>query len=90
MLGTALTLRPKTVDGVYQEIWGTLIAYNLIRLEIAKAALTVKCEPTEVSFISDRPVFFKIATNHFGAKLFFKKLTRGLMKVGSKKRFGSL
>lgn len=51
MLGTALTLRSKTADGVYQEIWGTLIAYNLIRLEIAKAALTVKCEPTEVSFI---------------------------------------
>lgn len=51
MLGTALTLRSKTVDGVYQEIWGTLIAYNLIRLEIAKAALVVKCEPTEVSFI---------------------------------------
>ena len=36
---------------MYQEIWGTLIAYNLVRLEIAKAALTVKCEPTEVSFI---------------------------------------
>ena len=51
MLGTALTLRSKTVDGAYQEIWGTLIAYNLIRLEIAKAALEVKCEPTEVSFI---------------------------------------
>jgi hypothetical protein len=51
MLGTALTLRSKTTDGVYQEIWGTLIAYNLIRLEIAKAALAVKCEPTEVSFI---------------------------------------
>jgi hypothetical protein len=51
MLGTALTLRSKTVDGVYQEIWGTLTAYNLIRLEIAKAALAVKCEPTEVSFI---------------------------------------
>lgn len=51
MLGTALTLRSKNKDGVYQEIWGTLIAYNLIRLEIAKAALTVKCEPIEVSFI---------------------------------------
>jgi hypothetical protein len=51
MLGTALTLRSKTVEGVYQEIWGTLIAYNLIRLEIAKAALVVKCAPTEVSFI---------------------------------------
>lgn len=51
MLGTTLTLRSKTTDGVYQEIWGTLIAYNLVRLEIAKAALTVKCEPTEVSFV---------------------------------------
>lgn len=51
MLGTALTLRSKKADGVYQEVWGTLIAYNLIRLEIAKAALTAKCEPTEVSFI---------------------------------------
>ena len=51
MLGAKLTLRSKTVDGVYQEIWGTLIAYNLIRLEIAKAALVAKCEPTEVSFV---------------------------------------
>lgn len=51
MLGAALTLRSKTVDGVYQEVWGTLIAYNLVRLEIAKAALTVKCDPMEVSFI---------------------------------------
>lgn len=51
MLGSALTLRSRTVGGVYQEIWGALTAYNLIRLEIAKAALSVKCEPTEVSFI---------------------------------------
>jgi len=51
MLGAALTLRSKTVEGIYQEIWGTLTAYNLIRLEIAKAALAVKCEPSEVSFI---------------------------------------
>lgn len=51
MLGKTLALRSKTVDGVYQEIWGTLIAYNLIRLEISKAALAVECAPTEVSFI---------------------------------------
>jgi len=51
MLGMSLTLRSKTIEGVYQEIWGTLTAYNLIRLEIAKAALSVKCEPTEISFI---------------------------------------
>jgi len=51
MMGMALTLRSRTVEGVYQEIWGALTAYNLIRLEIAKAALEVKCEPTEISFI---------------------------------------
>jgi hypothetical protein len=51
MLGRALTLRSKTIDGVYQEIWGTLTAYNLIRLEMAKAALAVKCDPTEISFV---------------------------------------
>lgn len=51
MLGMALTLRSRTVEGVYQEIWGALTAYNLVRLEIAKAALAVKCEPAEISFI---------------------------------------
>jgi hypothetical protein len=51
MLGTALTLRLKTVDGARQKIWGTLIICKLIRLEIGKAALVVKCAPSEVSFI---------------------------------------
>jgi hypothetical protein len=51
MLGNALTLRSQTVDGVYQEIWGCLIAYNLVRLEIAKAALEAQCAPTDISFI---------------------------------------
>ena len=51
MLVKALTLRSNSVDGVCQEMWGTLIAYNLIRLEIAKAAKEAKCEPTQVSFI---------------------------------------
>ena len=51
MIGMALTLRSKTVDGVQQEIWGALTAYNLVRLEIAKAALEAKCAPTDISFI---------------------------------------
>jgi hypothetical protein len=50
MLGSALTLRSMSVEGTEQEIWGALIAYNLIRLEIAKAAIEAKCEPTQVSF----------------------------------------
>lgn len=51
MLKKALTLRSKSVEGIHQETWGTLIAYNLIRLEIAKAAASAKCEATKVSFI---------------------------------------
>lgn len=50
MMGTALTLRSMTVDGTEQEIWGAMIAYNLIRIEIAKAAMEAKCEPTDISF----------------------------------------
>lgn len=52
MLGSALTLRSMSVEGTEQEIWGAMIAYNLIRLEIAKAALEAKCEPTRISFTS--------------------------------------
>ena len=51
MMGMALTLRSQTAKGIYQEIWGAAIAYNLIRLEIAKAALEAGCAPTNISFI---------------------------------------
>ncbi len=51
MMGVALTLRSQTVAGVQQEIWGAMIAYNLVRLEIAKAALEAECAPTDISFV---------------------------------------
>jgi len=51
MLVMELTLRSQTVDGVYQEFWGALIAYNLVRLEMAKAALEAGCAPEQLSFI---------------------------------------
>jgi hypothetical protein len=51
MLGMELTLRSHTVQGVYQELWGALIAYNLIRLEIAQAALDAGHAPNDLSFI---------------------------------------
>ena len=34
-----------------QEIWGALIAYNLVRLEMAKVAIEAKVEPTDLSFL---------------------------------------
>ncbi len=51
MLGSALTLRSMSVEGTEQEIWGAMIAYNLIRIEMAKAALEAKCEPISISFL---------------------------------------
>lgn len=51
MLGMELTLRSRTVDGVCQEIWGALIAYNLIRREMASAAREAKLAPTDMSFV---------------------------------------
>jgi hypothetical protein len=51
MMGMALSLRSHDVETTRQEIWGILIAYNLIRLEMARAAVQVKCAPTEISFI---------------------------------------
>lgn len=51
MLGEALTLRSRLPEGVHQEIWGALIAYNLVRLEIAKAAMEARVAPTDLSFL---------------------------------------
>lgn len=51
MLGDALTLRSHSPEGVNQEIWGALIAYNLVRLEIAKAASQARVAPTDLSFL---------------------------------------
>ena len=51
MLGDALTLRSQQPAGIKQEIWGALIAYNLVRLEMAKAAIAAKVEPTDLSFL---------------------------------------
>lgn len=51
MLGDSLTLRSQQPEGVKQEIWGALIAYNLVRLEMAKAAIAAQVEPTDLSFL---------------------------------------
>jgi hypothetical protein len=51
MLAEALTLRSGLPEGVNQEIWGALIAYNLVRLEISKAALCAGVAPTDLSFL---------------------------------------
>lgn len=51
LLGEALTLRSQTVAGIRQELWGVMIAYNLVRRELAHAASEAGVTPTRLSFI---------------------------------------
>lgn len=51
MLQNRLTLRSKTPDLVRQELWGVLLAYNLLRFQMAQMAYSLKgVEPNELSF----------------------------------------
>jgi hypothetical protein len=51
MLARQETIRSKTPRGVRQEIWGIAIAYNLVRLEMERAAAEAKVEPNRISFV---------------------------------------
>jgi hypothetical protein len=44
-------IRSKKRDGVEQELWGILLAYNLVRLEMERVAKVAKVEPTRISFV---------------------------------------
>lgn len=48
---TKQPLRSKTPKRVHQEIWGVLIAYNLIRLEMERIADEANVKPTRISFV---------------------------------------
>ncbi|HEY9207434.1 MAG TPA: IS4 family transposase [Acidovorax sp.] len=52
MLRQAMTLRSQQPDGVKQELWATLLMYNLIRLEITSIADEAKVAPCRISFIT--------------------------------------
>ncbi len=52
MLNREECLRSKSPDSVTQEIWGVLIAYNLVRFEMEQAALEVAVEPIRISFVA--------------------------------------
>jgi hypothetical protein len=45
------TIRSKKPDGVLQEIWGVMLAYNLVRLEMESIAKDARVEPTRISFV---------------------------------------
>lgn len=50
-LANETLLRSQTPDGIEQEMWGILLAYNLIRLEITRIAIDADVPPQRISFI---------------------------------------
>jgi hypothetical protein len=52
MLERLETIRSKSPAAVAQEMWGLLIAYNLIRLEMQRIAHELGVVPTRISFVA--------------------------------------
>ena len=50
MLDRQESLRSKHPDAVEQEVWGVLLAYNLVRLEMERLAALTHVEPIQLSF----------------------------------------
>ena len=50
MLQRNESLRSRTVEGVYQEFWGILLVYNLVRREMAVVAEAKGLPPSRISF----------------------------------------
>jgi hypothetical protein len=50
MLERQETIRSRTIEGVHQELWGIALAYNLVRLEMERAAQEIGVPPTRISF----------------------------------------
>lgn len=52
MLERLETIRSKSPNAVEQEMWGLLIAYNLIRLEMQRIAAELNVSPNRISFVA--------------------------------------
>lgn len=52
LLAREETIRSRTPTGVRQEIWGIALAYNLVRLEMERAADEAGVEPNRISFVN--------------------------------------
>ncbi len=52
LLAREEAIRSQSPEGVQQELWGLLLAYNLVRLEMKRVAQTAGVAPTRVSFVA--------------------------------------
>lgn len=60
LLGNRLTLRSKKPDMIRQELWGILLAYNLLRFQMARMAYSLKgIHPNQLSFNQSAAMLIK-------------------------------
>jgi hypothetical protein len=59
MLDRLETIRSKSPTAVAQEMWGVLIAYNLVRLEMERIADELEVAPTRISFVASLRFFIE-------------------------------
>lgn len=52
LLAREETIRSRTTEGVRQELWAIALAYNLVRLEMERAALAARVPPIRISFVN--------------------------------------
>jgi hypothetical protein len=52
LLAREEAIRSRTPAGVRQELWGILLAYNLVRIEMERAAAEAAVEPRRISFVN--------------------------------------
>jgi hypothetical protein len=52
MLEREESIRSRTVSGVMQELWGILLAFNLVRLEMTHIAEQARVPPSRISFLT--------------------------------------
>jgi hypothetical protein len=52
MLERQEAIRSRTPEGVRQELWGIMLAYNLVRVEMERAADEAGVAPTRLSFVN--------------------------------------
>ena len=52
MLERNVPMRSQTPQGVRQELWGVLLAYNLVRREMEQVAKEANVSPLRISFIA--------------------------------------
>lgn len=76
MQNNSVTLRSKTVELIYQEVWGLLLAYNVVRREASQAAVSYGRSPNRIRF--------KQAYQYIAAQLIVMAAAQPLSRTGAR------